>query len=64
MTKQAMYALYALGFLCASTGLAAAQGKPVISKGGIENSVQLVRQETRAEMAKYKAIKRFIRAYR
>jgi hypothetical protein len=65
MTKRTAYALYALGFLCATSGLASAQqGKDAIRKENVENSIQLIRQESQAEMSKYKAVKRFIRFYR
>ena len=66
IAKRPMYALYALGFLCASSGLALAQDRSmdVAHNERIESNIHLVRQATQAETAKAKAAKRFIRFFR
>jgi hypothetical protein len=65
MTKRTAYALYAVGLLCATSGLASAhQGMDAIHKENGDTSIQLVRQQSQSEIAKYKAVKRFMRYYR
>ena len=70
-SKRAVYVLYAFGVLCASSGLALAGTRGMettraeqVENGFNQTDIQLARMETRAETAKYKAVKRFINRYR